>query len=26
VHFTTTEFELSKIEEPGLHPLLLWSK
>ncbi|MFN5295346.1 MAG: ArsR family transcriptional regulator [Flavobacteriales bacterium] len=26
VHFTTTEFDLSKIEEPGLHPLLLWSK
>ncbi len=26
VHFTSTEFDLNKIKEPGLHPLLLWSK
>lgn len=26
VHFTEEEFDLSKIREPGMHPLLLWSK
>ena len=26
VHFGSGEFELSKIKEPGMHPLLLWSK
>jgi hypothetical protein len=26
VHFTSAEFDLNKIKEPGLHPLLLWSK
>lgn len=26
VHFESKEFELSKIKEPGMHPLLLWSK
>ncbi len=26
VHFRSDEFELSKITEPGTHPLLLWSK
>jgi len=26
VHFTKKEFSMSKIEEPGMHPLLLWSK
>ncbi|HXU25780.1 MAG TPA: ArsR family transcriptional regulator [Bacteroidia bacterium] len=26
VHFGSEEFELSKIKEPGMHPLLLWSK
>ena len=26
VHFTSAEFDLEKIHEPGLHPLLLWSK
>jgi hypothetical protein len=26
VHFTTAEFDLEKIKEPGMHPLLLWSK
>lgn len=26
VHFTPGEFELSKIKEPGMHPLLIWSK
>jgi len=26
VHFASEEFELSKIKEPGMHPLLLWSK
>ena len=26
VHFSCSEFELEKIKEPGVHPLLLWSK
>lgn len=26
VHFTKEEFDLTKIKEPGMHPLLLWSK
>ncbi len=26
VHYTVKEFDLSKIKEPGMHPLLLWSK
>lgn len=26
VHFETNEFDLEKIKEPGVHPLLLWSK
>lgn len=26
VHFESDEFELEKIKEPGVHPLLLWSK
>jgi hypothetical protein len=26
IHFTSEEFELGKIAEPGMHPLLLWSK
>ncbi len=26
VNFTTSEFSLPKIEEPSMHPLLLWSK
>lgn len=26
VHYGVSEFELSKIKEPGMHPLLLWSK
>ena len=26
VHFSSDEFDLSKIKEPGMHPLLLWSK
>jgi len=26
VHFTSEEFDLNKIKEPGMHPLLLWSK
>jgi hypothetical protein len=26
VHFKSEEFDISKISEPGLHPLLLWSK
>jgi len=26
VHFETSEFDLNKIKEPGMHPLLLWSK
>lgn len=26
VHFGTAEFELDKIREPGMHPLLLWSR
>lgn len=26
LHFGAEEFELSKIKEPGMHPLLLWSK
>ena len=26
VHFTTEEFDIDKIKEPGMHPLLLWSK
>ena len=26
VHFSSGEFDLSKIKEPGMHPLLLWSK
>src|SRR6202008_2429007 len=24
VHFTSAEFDLDKIKEPGMHPLLLW--
>lgn len=26
VHYTTGEFDLAKIQEPGMHPLLIWSK
>ncbi|MBC7863634.1 MAG: ArsR family transcriptional regulator [Bacteroidia bacterium] len=26
VHFNTTEFDLNKIREPGMHPLLIWNK
>lgn len=26
VHFGSKEFELDKIKEPGIHPLLLWSR
>lgn len=26
VHYGLKEFELAKISEPGLHPLLIWSK
>ena len=26
VHYTTREFDLAKIQEPGMHPLLIWSK
>lgn len=26
VHFTVAEFDINKIKEPGMHPLLLWSK
>lgn len=26
VHFSVDEFDLNKIKEPGMHPLLLWSK
>lgn len=26
VHYNTSEFCLEKIEEPGMHPLLLWSR
>jgi predicted transcriptional regulator len=26
VHYRTQEFDLEKIKEPGMHPLLLWSK
>jgi hypothetical protein len=26
VHFSSGEFDLNKIKEPGMHPLLLWSK
>lgn len=26
IHYTTEEFTLEKIKEPGMHPLLLWSK
>lgn len=26
VHYTVDEFDISKIKEPGMHPLLLWSK
>ncbi len=26
VHFSSAEFDLNKIKEPGTHPLLLWSK
>jgi hypothetical protein len=26
VHYSRTEFDLNKIKEPGMHPLLLWSK
>jgi hypothetical protein len=26
VNYTVNEFNLSKIKEPGMHPLLLWSK
>ncbi|MEI8137739.1 MAG: ArsR family transcriptional regulator [Bacteroidota bacterium] len=26
IHFTANEFDLNKIKEPGMHPLLLWSK
>jgi hypothetical protein len=26
VHFVPGEFDLKKIQEPGMHPLLLWSK
>jgi hypothetical protein len=26
VHYKVEEFELNKIKEPGMHPLLIWSK
>lgn len=26
VHFTVDEFDMNKIKEPGMHPLLLWSR
>lgn len=26
VHYKSAEFSLSKIKEPGMHPLLLWSR
>ncbi len=26
VHYSNKEFDLNKIKEPGMHPLLLWSK
>jgi hypothetical protein len=26
IHFTPEEFDLGKIREPGVHPLLLWSR
>lgn len=26
VHFTVDEFDVNKIKEPGMHPLLLWSR
>lgn len=26
VHYSTVEFDLSLISEPGMHPLLLWSR
>jgi len=26
VHYGSKEFEMGKIKEPGMHPLLLWSK
>lgn len=26
VHYTTKEFDLKEISEPGMHPLLIWSK
>jgi hypothetical protein len=26
VHYTVEEFDIKKIKEPGMHPLLLWSK
>ncbi len=26
IHFSREEFDLDKIKEPGMHPLLLWSK
>jgi hypothetical protein len=26
VHFSSAEFSISKISEPGMHPLLLWKK
>ncbi len=26
IHYRSAEFELEKIKEPGMYPLLLWSK
>ncbi len=26
IHYTSVEFDLEKIREPGMHPLLLWNK
>ena len=26
VHFGVSEFDISKIKEPGIHPLLIWSR
>ena len=26
VHFGTEEFDLGKVKEPGMHPLLIWSR
>jgi hypothetical protein len=26
VHYSVKEFDLNKIKEPGMHPLLLWTK